>query len=307
MEIVNQLIKKPSNKTFHHIRSESINENIQMDLLDLNSLSKYNSGFKYIAVVIDVYSRYLWAYSMKKKSDFIELFPKIIKNLSDVPKTITCDNDSMFTTKKVKEKYPEIKWYFISPGSVDKGKVGLVERVNRTIREKLFKQMLYSDSIQAKTRNRKRFDWVSILPKVIEQYNNTKHTTTKEKPFDVYYNNKTWIDKREDKPTKIKEQDIVRIKLESSNVFEKKSFIERWSRDIYIVIGKENYRFKLMDINGEILKEPYRADQLQVIPQSSIEKNEKFSEKTNDKRLDEVKEKDIEERKQQRFLRKEFQ
>ena len=37
-----------------------IDEQYEMDLADMSSLSKYNDGIKYLLVVIDIFSRYLW-------------------------------------------------------------------------------------------------------------------------------------------------------------------------------------------------------------------------------------------------------
>ncbi|XP_044012081.1 uncharacterized protein LOC122855011 [Aphidius gifuensis] len=57
-----------------------------------------------------------------------------------------------------------------------KGRVSsIVERFNRTIKNKLY----FEFSLQG------TYKWVKILPKLIEQYNNTKHRTIKMAPAKV--------------------------------------------------------------------------------------------------------------------------
>ncbi|XP_044005521.1 uncharacterized protein LOC122850434 [Aphidius gifuensis] len=54
-------------------------------------------------------------------------------------------------------------------------KASIVERFNRTIKSKLY----FEFSLQG------TYKWVKILPKLIEQYNNTKHCTIKMAPAKV--------------------------------------------------------------------------------------------------------------------------
>ena len=39
-----------------------------MDLVDLQTLAKYNKGYKYLLTVIDVLSKYAWVEPLKSKS-----------------------------------------------------------------------------------------------------------------------------------------------------------------------------------------------------------------------------------------------
>ena len=43
-------------------------ETWSVDLLDKSSLSKYNNNYKFIFTVIDIFSKYAWAFPLKKKS-----------------------------------------------------------------------------------------------------------------------------------------------------------------------------------------------------------------------------------------------
>ena len=51
----------PLRKKFRRERVvvSGINAQFQSDLMDLQSISKYNSGFRFVVVVIDIFSKYL--------------------------------------------------------------------------------------------------------------------------------------------------------------------------------------------------------------------------------------------------------
>ena len=56
-------------------------QQFQADLIDFSRLEKYNDGFKFILVVIDVFSKYAYVECMKNKSskNVIAAFSKILK------------------------------------------------------------------------------------------------------------------------------------------------------------------------------------------------------------------------------------
>ena len=63
-------LRKPSNKT--HIVVAGIDDQWSADLMDVVKFSKYNDGFAYVLVVIDVFSKYLWLRKLKdKKGDSV--------------------------------------------------------------------------------------------------------------------------------------------------------------------------------------------------------------------------------------------
>jgi hypothetical protein len=52
----------------------------------MDSLSKYNNGFKYILTVIDVLSKYAWAEPIKTKTgeNLVKAFEKILKRVESL-------------------------------------------------------------------------------------------------------------------------------------------------------------------------------------------------------------------------------
>ena len=80
----------------------------QVDLADLNSLSKSDNGYHYILTCIDILSKYAWAFPLitKTGSDVIKIFDKIFKD-SRVPIKLQSDGGcefNNFTFKKYLKK-----------------------------------------------------------------------------------------------------------------------------------------------------------------------------------------------------------
>ena len=63
----------------------------EMDLADLNSLSKYNDKYKYILNVIDIFSRYAWSVPLKDKTG--TSITTALKSLFKNRKPITIQSD----------------------------------------------------------------------------------------------------------------------------------------------------------------------------------------------------------------------
>ena len=77
MNIINQLLKKFKKRNFH----SSFRDNIWgVGLADMQSLSKYNKGIKYLLCATDLFSKYDWVVPSKdqKRNSIVIAFQKII-------------------------------------------------------------------------------------------------------------------------------------------------------------------------------------------------------------------------------------
>ena len=105
----------------------------------------------------------------------------------------------------------------------------MVERVNRTIKSRIQKYFYKS-----KTKN-----WIDIIDKVVDNYNNTPHSSIGVAPNQVSENNKNEVYKRLYPDInlrtvcKLKRGDRVRKILNKEN-FEK-GYTKNWSEEIYII------------------------------------------------------------------------
>ena len=69
-QLLSYTLHKPRRRRFPTLPTKvfSINEQFVMDLVDLQTLAKYNKGYKYLLTVIDVFSKYAWVEPLKSKS-----------------------------------------------------------------------------------------------------------------------------------------------------------------------------------------------------------------------------------------------
>ena len=152
------------------------------DLADMQSLSKYNKGIKYLLRVIDLFSKYAWVIPIKdkKETSIVNAFKKIISKKSEVkskgqrkPNKIWVDQGSEFYNKSFKDvlKINNIEMYSI----YNKRKSVVAERFIRTLKNKIFKHMT------AISKN----VYFDVLDDIVNKYNNTIHRTIKMKSTEV--------------------------------------------------------------------------------------------------------------------------
>ena len=201
------------------------------DLVDMQSLSKKNEGFKYILMVEDIFSKFGWAVPLKSKTGIAvrDGLKEIFKDR--VCKKLWADKGSEFYNKDVKQllKIHGVELY--STGNFEKCSV--VERWNRTFKGWLWKYF---------TAN-KTHKWIDILDALLEKYNNVKNRSVGMTPTEAYKpENKAKVfrhlykkkmsDMGAEKP-KFKVGDTVRLAV-AKDLFEK-AYIINWTDKIYTV------------------------------------------------------------------------
>ena len=74
----------------------------QADLADFKAVSRWNDGFNYVLVVIDVFSKYLWAQPVKTKNagDVLSAFRKVLNTDSRKPQSFNTDKGGEFKTSR---------------------------------------------------------------------------------------------------------------------------------------------------------------------------------------------------------------
>ena len=125
----------------------------------------------------------------------------------------------------------------------NEGKSVVVERFIRTLKNKLYKHM---------TTTGKNI-YYDVLDDIVNEYNNTKHSTIKMKLVDDKDNNKrVYIDEHNKKDSRFKVGDRVRIS-KFKNIFAK-GYTPNWSNEIF-VFDKINdtvpYTYNIKDLNDE--------------------------------------------------------
>ena len=197
-----------------------------VDLADMQSLSRKNKGIKYLLCAIDLYSKYAFVIPLKDKKgiSIVNAFNKIIKQSNRKPNKIWVDQGGEFYNNAF-EKWlsdNDINMY----STYNEGKSVVAERFIRTLKNKLYKHM-------TATGNNIYYD---VLDDVVNKYNNTKHSTIKMKPIDVKNNKRVYIEEHNEKDSKFKVRDRVRISR-YENIFAK-GYAPNWSSEIFIVDKK---------------------------------------------------------------------
>jgi hypothetical protein len=250
---------KPFRKTknVRRVNVFSLNDIFTADIVDMNDRIQHNNGIRYILVVMDVKSRYAWAFPLKNKdaktvgNAFSELFDK----LKITPKHLWVDQGGEFYNKDF-EKYLKSKGVELYSTFGDH-KASMIERFNRTLKTWMYKAFVANNSN----------DWVSILPELISKYNNKKHSSISVSP-NVAYKDPTKIQERVRKINGIdqtfKVGDLVRVAVKKLT-FEK-SYTANWSVELFTideVLNTNPITYTLKDLNGEKIKGSFYTNELQ--------------------------------------------
>lgn len=262
MENIVRELHKPARKTYPRRRViiRGLDDLWQADLVDMKQYSRENNGFKYILMVIDTYSKFAWALPVKTKTgrEVALAFEQLLQTGTNrQPKNLQTDHGGEFYNrffKTVMEQYG-INHY----STFTHLKASIVERLNRTIKNKMWMQFNLRGS----------YRWLDILPQIIDEYNRTTHRTIKKKPIDVrdnellktVYNRIKTIDPRKQK---FNINDSVRIS-KYKTAFEK-SYMPNWSTEIFTVskVQRTNPRtYLLKDGKGEEIAGSFYSEELQ--------------------------------------------
>ena len=139
-------------------------------------LSKYNKGIRFLLCFIDIFCKYAWVVPLKDKKgiSIVKAFQIILKQSnSRKPNKIWVDRGSDFYNASFK------KWLrdndIVMYSTHNEGKSLIAERFIRTLKSKIYKYMTSTS----------KNVYIDKLDDIVDEYNNTYHTTIKMKPIGV--------------------------------------------------------------------------------------------------------------------------
>ena len=209
-------------------------------------------------MIIDVFSKYGWIVPLKTKSGI-----EVAKALKFVfkkrkPRLMWVDKGTEFYNKHVRSI---IDLY----STENEEKSCVVERWNRTMKEKMFKYFSANSTRK----------YIDILDDLLHQYNTSVHSSIKMKPTEASQKpneNKVWKNLRNNLHNKIEPKfkvgDKVRI-TRKKDTFEK-GYTPRWTEEVF-EITQVQYTdpptYKIKDFNGEEIHGTFYEKELQKTSQ----------------------------------------
>ena len=242
----------------------------QADLMDVSNIKSYNDGNTFLLTVIDCFSRFATAVPLKSKSGavvlnglrqaFTEMGPR-------PPVNLQTDEGTEFKAAVVQKwLYDNGTHWFHSFQNV---KAQIVERFNRTLRNKLQKYSEYSSSLR----------YIEVLPALLKGYNSAVHSALKRfspnqvteknsrEIFEIQYGK--YLNAKK-KLHKFKVNDVVRIS-EYRSTFFKKTTAQNFTSELFVIsdvlpnLNPPTYRVKSFSDNEAISGIFYESELQPVI------------------------------------------
>ena len=250
----------------------------QADLTDMSAYHEYNEGYRYILMVIDIFSRYGFAEPLKTKEgkEVSEALSHIMKRSGRKPFKLQVDLGKEFYNQHFKAmlKRAGINMFSSQEPEI---KAALVERWNRTLKDRFTRYIIAN----------KDHNWVKVLQPMVDAYNRTRHSSLGMSPVDVMglsglERNELWNKQyphltmkqyrrnmKDDRHLKV--GDLVLISIQKRRFT--KGFMPRYKREVFRIkkkcYGSNRIFFRLEDLKGEELEGSWLSDQLLKVNKKS--------------------------------------
>ena len=234
------------------------------DIMDMSKFVKFNQGYKYVAVFLDIFSRYAWVEVMKTKTpkEMVEVM-EVVFAQGRKPDYMRTDKGSEYVGKHTRAflKDNNVR-HFTSVNAIH---ASYAERFIRTIKGKLYKHFTKTNT----------YKYIDILQDIIVGYLDSVHTSTGYRPADITkYNQQTVYEKlylplqisQEKKVItyKYKVNDYVHMSM-SRRTFHK-GYKETFTQEIFVIshiFRSDPPRYKLKDLMNEEIEGSFYEHELQ--------------------------------------------
>lgn len=267
LDLVNELHREARrNFSRRHTKMLGIEDTLQADLVEMIPYASNNKQMKYILTVINIFSKRAFARPLKNKTgkEVTQAMESILKSMDHPIRNIHVDMGNEFYNSTMKNMLKERNINLYSTFTTKKA--AIVERFNRTLKNKMWKQFSLRGS----------YKWIDILQPLIKEYNNTKHRTIKMKPIDVneknehnllktVYNYDTLSNQKKRVKTKFKIGDFVRMS-KYKHVFSK-GYTPNWTTEIFKINRVQHtdpITYLLTDLEGNEIKGTVYQQELQL-------------------------------------------
>lgn len=265
-ELANEL-HKPIIRKFRKrkVVANAVDDIWAADLVEMQRFTRQNKGYKYLLMIIDVFSKYGWIVPLKNKTGLsvTAAFKTLFED--QTPSKLWTDDGKEFYNKDMNnllEKH-NIKIY----STKNEEKASVVERWNRTIKRNMWKYFTANNTHK----------YLDILQPLVDKYNNTYHHSIKCTPKEARDPQKhthvlqaLYGDTQElaTKP-KFSVGDIVRIDKKKRK-FEK-GYTANWTEEIFIITKVKKTKpptYNIKDTNGEEIIGSFYENEMQKTNQT---------------------------------------
>jgi transposase InsO family protein len=302
---------KPTRQTFPRSRVivNTIDSMWDGDLADVSNISSHNDGFKFLLVLIDIFSRYLFILPLKSKQhQSIINGLKLIFQRGRKPTTLRTDKGSEFKNRWFKAflKQENVNILYTQ----NETKANYAERVIRTMKNMMYRYFLknrtyqYTDILQdlVKTYNNRPhrmlggFSPASVNKNNAGEVRYTSYLTRKKKSTDkkitVQKTSLKNVKRKNKNPYNLKKGDTVRI-TEIKHPF-KRDYQQKWTEE-YFKVSQRYLRdgipvYKLRDLTDDLIDGTFYQSELQKVikPEDNLYRVEKVLKKRRRGRTKEV-------------------
>ena len=154
-----------------------------VDLMDMSNLAKYNDGVTFIAIFIDIFSRYLYVEPMKNKStkETLQAIKWVFAKSQQQPETFWSDAGKGFLGKEVKQYLADHEIY--QQVTRNEKKANYAEQVIQTLKKKIYKYLYHHKTER----------YIDVLQELVEGYNEGYNSGIKRAPSTVNKENEVQV------------------------------------------------------------------------------------------------------------------
>lgn len=282
LELVNELHRQ-ARRNFVRRKTQmmGIEDTLQADLVEMIPYASKNKNMKYILTVINIFSKKAYARALKNKTalEVTRAMTSILNSMNHPIQKLHVDEGKEFYNTPMKKLLQQRNINIYSTFTTKKA--AIVERFNRTLKNKMWKQFSLRGS----------YKWIDILQSLVSDYNQTKHRTIKMKPDDVTRNDENFLLNTVYKPietipskAKFKIGDFVRIS-KYKHVFSK-GYTPNWTTEIFKIrkVQKTSpITYLLIDLLGNFINGSFYTEELQLTKCPDLYLVEKILRRKGDK------------------------
>ena len=219
-----------------------------------------NDGYNYLLFVIDIFRKFGWVIPLKNKEG--KTVAEALKTIFEErkPEKLWTDKGKEFYDKNVKKL---IEIY----STENEEKSSIVERWIRTMKEKMWKYFT----------DKNTYRYIDILPKLVKDYNNTVHSSTKLTPVEASKKKNELNVWRNLYPDRLKIHDLTpkfsvgdEVRISKKKKTFEKGYTTRWTEEIFTITKIQNTNpitYKVADLQGEEIDGSFYEPELQKTEQ----------------------------------------